>query len=141
MKRQTFIKYYKYFTITVIFLSLTAFYSALIHYFPKDSLATDSPEGKRNITLIIDAGHGGEDGGAVGVGGSLEKDLNLIISQKLYNLLSLTEMNVVMTRHDDKMLYLENQKEISFCSAEENHFNYHGIQYVMCGGRKYLYRN
>ena len=30
--------------------------------------------------VIIDAGHGGEDGGAVGIAGSLEKDINLQIN-------------------------------------------------------------
>ena len=31
-------------------------------------------------TLVIDAGHGGPDGGAVGVGGSVEKDIDLSIA-------------------------------------------------------------
>ena len=45
---------------------------------PPDAEQTqpESPKEPR-FTVILDAGHGGEDGGAVGVGGLVEKDLNL----------------------------------------------------------------
>ena len=39
--------------------------------------------------LILDAGHGGEDGGATGTNGLLEKDLNLSLTQSLAALLRL----------------------------------------------------
>lgn len=55
-------------------------------------------------TVIIDPGHGGEDGGAIGVTGTCEKDLNLAISKKLKEKLLNSGFNVVMTREDDKML-------------------------------------
>lgn len=51
-------------------------------------------------TIIIDAGHGGFDGGAV-VGEVLEKDINLSISIKLIKLLKATGFNVITTRTDD----------------------------------------
>ena len=40
--------------------------------------------------IIIDAGHGGEDGGAIGVNGCYEKDINLKIAEKLSVFLSLS---------------------------------------------------
>lgn len=39
--------------------------------------------GARLITIVIDAGHGGEDPGAIGANGSREKDITLAIAKKL----------------------------------------------------------
>ena len=58
-------------------------------------------------TIIIDAGHGGEDGGAVGINNIIEKDLNLEISLLLADLLKSAGYNIIMTRTDDIMLYTE----------------------------------
>lgn len=55
-------------------------------------------------TVVIDAGHGGEDGGAVGIGDVLEKDLNLKISRKLKCIMMLLGVDAVMTRDDDVSL-------------------------------------
>ena len=52
-----------------------------------------------------DAGHGGEDGGAVGVGGVVEKDINLAIAQNLRDLLVMNGYTVVMTRNSDAAIY------------------------------------
>ncbi len=57
------------------------------------------------FTVIIDAGHGGEDGGAVGVDGIYEKDINLSISKKLKNFLETSGYKVIMTREEDKAIY------------------------------------
>lgn len=59
-------------------------------------------------TVVIDAGHGGEDGGAIGKDGTLEKDLNLEIALKLSDMLEASGINVVMTRTEDIMLYDRN---------------------------------
>ena len=55
-------------------------------------------------TIIIDAGHGGEDGGTSGAG-VLEKDLNLLVSRDLADMLRGAGFDVVMTRDDDRLLY------------------------------------
>jgi len=72
--------------------------------------------------IIIDAGHGGEDSGAVGKGGVLEKDLNLEIAITLGQMLSEQGFAVVYTRTDDKMLYKpeENIKGIRKISDLKN---------------------
>ncbi len=57
--------------------------------------------------IVIDPGHGGEDGGAVGVGGCIEKDINLEISLILNDLLRASGIDTVMTRSEDLMLYDE----------------------------------
>ena len=56
-------------------------------------------------TVVLDPGHGGEDCGAVGVDGTLEKDLNLQIAQRLRSLLTACGVTVVMTREEDVLLY------------------------------------
>ena len=55
-------------------------------------------------TVVIDAGHGGEDGGAVGISGILEKDINLKISEKLRLVMLLFGVDATMTRSDDVAL-------------------------------------
>lgn len=59
---------------------------------------------KNYSTVIIDAGHGGEDGGAVGQDEILEKEINLAVSQKLELILNLFGVNTDMTRRDDVSL-------------------------------------
>ena len=56
------------------------------------------------ITVIIDAGHGGEDGGAE-VDGILEKDINLSIADKLADTLRLCGVRVTEIRDEDISVY------------------------------------
>ncbi|MEH2932337.1 N-acetylmuramoyl-L-alanine amidase [Candidatus Ventrimonas sp. KK005] len=57
--------------------------------------------------LFPSPGHGGNDPGKVGVDGSLEKDINLEIAKKLKAYLEASDVEVVMTREEDKGLYGE----------------------------------
>lgn len=52
-------------------------------------------------TVIIDAGHGGFDGGASAADGTVEKDINLLIATKTAQMLRLNGFNVIMTRDSD----------------------------------------
>ena len=61
-------------------------------------------EDKRPV-IVIDAGHGGEDGGTVGVNGVYEKDLNLKIALLLNDWLSSEGFETVLTRSEDILLY------------------------------------
>lgn len=63
-----------------------------------------------NRTVIIDAGHGGGDPGAIGISGTLEKDINLNIALKLQKFIEQNGGVVLMTRTEDEML-AENKKE------------------------------
>lgn len=56
-------------------------------------------------TIILDAGHGGEDGGAVGVEGIIEKDINLSVALRLRDVLEASGYNVIMTREKDIAIY------------------------------------
>lgn len=55
--------------------------------------------------VVIDAGHGGFDPGKVGVGGELEKEINLSITLKLKKLLELNDCEVILTRETEDGLY------------------------------------
>lgn len=57
------------------------------------------------IYIVIDAGHGGEDGGAQSADGLSEKTLNLDIAKKLYELFKLSDFTPVMVRDDDRLMY------------------------------------
>lgn len=59
------------------------------------------------ITIVVDAGHGGIDPGKIGINNALEKDINLAIALKLERSLRENGINVVMTRKDDNGLYKE----------------------------------
>ena len=52
-------------------------------------------------TIVLDAGHGGEDGGAVSRGGVPESGINLQIAKKMQGLLAFLGRGCVMTRADD----------------------------------------
>ncbi len=65
------------------------------------SAGADTEE-KTVYTVIIDAGHGGRDGGAsADDDGTLEKDLNLAVAKKLSALLESANVRTVMTRESD----------------------------------------
>lgn len=78
-------------------------------------------------TVIIDAGHGGEDGGAE-ANGVTEKHINLNISRKLADYFRFTDIPVVLTRTDDRLLYNV---------GEENRKKYHDISNRIKFAEKY----
>ena len=59
--------------------------------------------------VIIDAGHGGHDTGAIGKDGTREKDVALKISLKLAKLLGEAGLEVLLTRDDDTFVRLEDR--------------------------------
>lgn len=61
----------------------------------------------RQNTIIIDAGHGGEDGGATSCTGKLESAFNLEIALKLNDLLHLLGYDTVMIRTTDCSVYTQ----------------------------------
>ncbi|GAB4286130.1 MAG: hypothetical protein Kow0098_00930 [Ignavibacteriaceae bacterium] len=65
--------------------------------------------------IVIDAGHGGVDGGTVGVNGLLEKDVNLKIALKLGKLIedNMKDVKVVYTRKTDKAVDLHQRGKIA----------------------------
>ena len=58
-----------------------------------------------NHIVILDAGHGNPDGGAVGQDGSIESNLNLEIVLKLQKFLEASNCTVILTRSDENGIY------------------------------------
>lgn len=58
-------------------------------------------------TVIIDAGHGGEDGGTTGITGASESRLNLEISLRLEQIMRFCGIQTVMVRTEDTAIYTE----------------------------------
>lgn len=95
----------KAFFITLI--SLIVITVAVVSFSTNNAYTVSTQNSEFKPTVVIDPGHGGEDGGAT-ANNVLEKDINLQISQKLCDLLKLNGFNVVMTRSTDTGLYSDN---------------------------------
>ena len=71
--------------------------------------------------IVLDAGHGGMDGGAVGKSGILEKDLNLAITLKLRDALRAMGYRVVLTRDSDISLHDPNLSTVRSQKVADMH--------------------
>lgn len=60
---------------------------------------------REQLVVVIDAGHGGNDPGKVGIDGQLEKDINLKIAKRLKAYLEASDVKVVLTRDRDVGLH------------------------------------
>lgn len=60
---------------------------------------------KTQTCIVIDAGHGGDDPGKIGINGEKEKELNLAIAKKLQKILEKKDYRIVLTRDSNKGLY------------------------------------
>ena len=81
--------------------------------------ATDAAAGKAAVTVVIDPGHGGVDGGAEADDGTPEKNINLNIALKLKQLAENDGWNVIMTREEDTGLYSEQNSTIRSKKTED----------------------
>lgn len=90
--------------ISVCFGMMLSFIILMISSVTYITVNTTSENIKNLHTVVVDAGHGGEDGGAVTDDGVLEKDINLAISNNTADLLDFFGYDVVKTRNDDSDL-------------------------------------
>lgn len=73
-----------------------------------------SPKGQRDIIIAIDAGHGGEDPGAIGPGGLREKDVVLAIAKELQRQINAQKgFSAVLVRTGDYFIPLRKRTEIA----------------------------
>lgn len=80
------------------------------------AIVANAPVSQRK-TVVIDAGHGGVDGGAISCTGKLESAFNLEISLRLNDLLHLLGIDTRMIRTDNSSVYTQGttiaQKKVS----------------------------
>ncbi len=112
MKRETFVAWVPFYLLVVILaiglaVSSSQAVTTLVAY----------QDNKSAACIIIDAGHGGEDGGATSCTGVLESKLNLEIAQRLNDLLHLLGRKTKMIRTTDTAIYTTgttlSQKKVS----------------------------
>ncbi len=92
-----------YFLIILCLLTVTIGGSRAVTVLSENTAVTNRK------TVVVDAGHGGVDGGATSCTGVLESQFNLEIAQKLNDLLNLLGINTIMIRNTDCSVYTEGQ--------------------------------
>lgn len=95
--------------ITIVVILLLAVDFLTLHLVNTDRYIEAMYSLSENKTVIIDAGHGGEDPGTIGINGVYEKDLNLQISYLLGAALAERGYAVFYTRTEDKLLYSDEE--------------------------------
>lgn len=88
---------------TGVFLCVGLLY--LAKEFSVHTTGSGVPGGKEQVCIVLDAGHGGDDPGKIGINGSREKDINLAITLKVKKYLEANDIRVVLTREDEEGLY------------------------------------
>lgn len=91
-----------------VFFLLFLFGAVTAHFFDRKDIRPALAEVTAPETVwVIDAGHGGEDGGAVAADGTKESDINLALARKLSLLLELLGEKTLLTRDEDISLHAE----------------------------------
>lgn len=137
---------------TLVILSVTVYAAYLAVDNTVLSKAVNTSIKSQLPLIIIDPGHGGEDGGAVTQTGEVEKDINLSISLCTEKLFAFFGFDTLMTRYKDELIYSDGctnirEKKVSdihnrmkmiednpnsiFLSVHQNHYDeekYSGAQ-------------
>ena len=113
---------------------LTVFLFSVFRYTGLSAAGRSVHMGTKQPVVVIDAGHGGNDPGKVGIDQSLEKDINLEIAKKLARYLEQADVRTILTREEDKGLYSEADPDL-VVSIHQN--SYH--QELVSGGQVFYY--
>lgn len=88
-----------------IVFSLTVVMLGNIFSVEDDTKPTSADNKEIKNIVVIDPGHGGEDGGAIAVDGTVEKILNLDFCKTIHDLCGLFGVDSILTRDSDTLLY------------------------------------
>jgi len=108
MKPSVFPLPLRFLALLLLLSVILAFFCLQSGVFKEHSRPTEGNITERITTVILDAGHGGEDGGALSATGVVEKDVNLKIVFLLRDLLEANGIHVILTRESDVLLYDRN---------------------------------
>jgi len=104
MKRDTWIGFVPfYLLVAILFIGIAHGSSTAV------TTVSENAPIEREHTIIIDAGHGGVDGGATSCSGILEKQLNLEIALRLNDLMQMLGWKTEMIRTTDISVYTEGE--------------------------------
>lgn len=103
-----------------------------IKYPPEYDLAAEKP--LTGLKIAIEAGHGGDNTGAIGLSGLVEKDINLDLSFRLGELCASLGAEVVQVRDSDRYMLLTDKRDIAISSGADMLISIH----ANAGGRGYL---
>ena len=81
--------------------------------------------------IVVDAGHGGDDPGKIGIHGELEKDINLAIAKKVKARLEKENITVILTRETDESLD-KGEKPLFTISVHQNSYTEESISGAQC---------
>ena len=96
----------KYIAVKAVLLTVSAFFivgAPFLSVTENEVISVSSSKITKSNVILLDAGHGGEDGGAVGIGGIVEKDINLAITFKTAAFFEFFGYETELTRESDKM--------------------------------------
>lgn len=160
MKKSNFFLFRKIFPFVLLCITLSAFVFHTTKAVSVVNFHADIFEKKEKFKdelVILDAGHGGEDGGATGVNGISEKDINFTITLSVKEKLEQAGFSVLLTREDDTLIgdntlasilerkrsdtkrrleIIKENENATFISIHQNHFSqerYHGAQIFYSG--------
>lgn len=111
-----------------------AYYGALAHVEGRDGETLSRAEAR--YTLVLDAGHGGNDGGTE-EGSAVEKEINLAVALKMKELLEGEDIRVILTRDTD--IYVGLDERVQLANKENAdlfvslHCNYYDKDSSVCG--------
>ena len=92
-------------------LILFCIFAIIVERKNQDALQSVSASGvSGHPTILIDAGHGGVDGGTVAKDGTVEKGINLEIALKLETIFRMMGFDTVMTRREDISIHDDSAK-------------------------------
>ncbi len=102
---------------------------------PRAPSSSPAPPVPSAPVIVIDAGHGGRDPGAVDAAGRREKDIVLTFARTLRDTLRKRGYTIVMTREDDRFLRLRERVEVArkahaslFISIHADKFRRRGVR-------------
>lgn len=100
MRMERFRKY----ALPVVLLAAVVYVCAY-SFFALQKMQAASKTDESPVTVVVDAGHGGEDGGATSVSGAQESRINLEIALRLRDLLAFAGVPTAMIRETDTAVY------------------------------------
>ena len=119
-------RFYKRFSLTLV-LALAAA-TATFFFQPPAVDSAFAPARFAGEIVVIDAGHGGEDGGAVSVSGAIESQINLAIALRLDEVFGLYGVHTVLLRDSDISIHDAGAKTLHEKKVSDLHNRVAAIQ-------------